>query len=219
MVAALLTADPSTPAEKAERKAAEARALFGLAERYTRSPVGPGPVIAVGGLIGSGKTVLAETLARALALPVVSSDRTRKWAAGLAPTQRAPASAYTPAFSERVFEEVFRRAAVVLDARRGVILDATFRERTLRARARELAERHHRRFLFVETICDEDTVRQRLRRRAAAPSVSDATEELLTRMGQEFEPITELAPSAHLVLRTTEPRETLVDAVRQALGR
>jgi predicted kinase len=175
--------------------------------------------VAVGGVIGTGKTVLAEALAQALALPVVASDRTRKRLAGVGPTERAPASAYTPAFSDRTFDEVFRRAGVVAGSGRGVILHATFRDRELRRRARELAGRHGRPFLFVETTCDDATLRERLRRRAAGPSVSDATEALLARVRAEFEPVTELAPPEHLVARTTEPIPALVAVVRRALER
>jgi aminoglycoside phosphotransferase family enzyme/predicted kinase len=215
-VAAFLAADPSTPTDKAGRKTDEARRLFTLAEAYTR-PAWPGPVVAVGGVIGTGKTVLAEALARALPLPVVASDRTRKWLAGVAPTERAPVSAYEADVSRRTFDEVFRRADVVLRSGRGVILDATFRARALRRRARDLAERYGRRFLFVETTCDDATLRQRLKRRAAGPSVSDATEALLARVCAEFEPVTDLTPSEHLTVRTTEPAATLVEAVRRAL--
>jgi hypothetical protein len=218
-VAAFLAADPSTPADKARRKTDEARALFARAEGYTRPPASPGPVLAVGGVIGAGKTVLAEALARALALPVVASDRTRKWLAGVGASERAPAAAYEPAFSDRTFDEVFRRAAVVVGSGRGVILDATFRERDLRRRARELAARHGRRFLFVEATCDDATLRERLRRRAAGPSVSDATESLLARVRAEFEAVTELAPAEHLVVLTTEPVPALVETVREALRR
>jgi predicted kinase len=218
-VAVFLATDPSTLPEKAARKAREAQALFALAEGYAHPPGPPAAVLAVGGLIGTGKTVLAEALARALALPVVESDRTRKWLAGVAPTDRAPAAAYDPDASRRTFDEVFRRAEAVLDSGRGVILDATFRVADLRRRARELAARHGCRFLFLETTCDDVTLRERLRRRAAGPSVSDATEALLDRMRQEFEPVTELAPTEHLVLRTTESTATLVETVRRALER
>jgi hypothetical protein len=217
-VASLLAADPSTPADKAARKAAEARALFALAEASSRPAAVSGPLLAIGGLIGTGKSVLAEALARALGLPVVGSDRTRKWLAGVGPTEPAPASAYTAEFSRRTFDEVFRRAEAVLGSGRGVILDATFRERDLRLRARELADRHERPFLLVETTCDEVTLRERLRRRAAQPSVSDATESMLARMREEFEPVTELAPSQYLTVPTTEPTAALIDRVRRTLG-
>jgi aminoglycoside phosphotransferase family enzyme/predicted kinase len=219
MVASLLAADPSTPSDKVARKAGEASALFRLAEGYTRPPAPPAPIVAVGGLIGTGKTVLAEALARALGLPVVASDRTRKWLAGLAPTQAAPASAYTADFSRRTFDEMFRRATVVLRSGRGVILDATFRGRDLRRRAQELAGQHERPFLFVETTCNDTILRERLRRRATRPSVSDATEPLLARMRAAFEPVTELEPGQHVVVRTTEPVVTLVETVRRRLAR
>jgi uncharacterized protein len=217
-VAAFLAADPATPPDKAARKAGEARRLFTLAEGYTRAPAAPGPVVAVGGVIGTGKTVLAEALARDLALPVVASDRTRKWLARITPIQRAPTTAYEPDFSRRTFDELFRRADVVLRSGRGVILDATFRSRDLRHQARELAGRHGRRFLFVETTCDDATLRERLRQRAVGLSVSDATEPLLERMRAEYEPVTELPGGEHLTVRTTELAAPPVEAVRRALG-
>jgi predicted kinase len=218
LVATLLAADPSTPRDKAARKAAEASTLFRLAEGYTRPSAALAAVVAVGGLIGTGKTVLAEALALALGLPVVASDRTRKWLAGLAPIQPAPASAYTADFSRRTFDEMFRRAAVVLRSGRGVILDATFRGRDLRRRAQDLARQHERPFLFVETTCDEATIRERLRQRATRPSVSDATEPLLARMRAAFEPVTELDPGQHVIVRTTEPLRTLVETVQRRLA-
>jgi predicted kinase len=218
-VAALLAVDPSTPRDKAARKGEEARALFALAERYTRPREQAAPVVAVGGLIGAGKTVLAEAASRALGLPVVSSDRTRKSLAGVAPLERAPASAYEPAFSARTFDEVFRRAELVVRSGRGIILDATFGGRELRGRARRLAEGHGRPFLFVEAVCERSVLVERLRRRAAGPSVSDATEALLARMQATFEPVTELPPAEHLVLETTQPAERLGELVRRALAR
>src|SRR5262249_59080388 len=129
----------------------------------------------------------------------------RKWLAGVVPTERAPAAAYGAAFSRRTFDEVFRRADVVLASGRGVILDATFRTRDLRRRARELAARHGCRFIFVEATCDDATLRQRLRRRAEGASASDATESPLERFQAGLEPVTELAPPEPLPVPTTEP--------------
>jgi hypothetical protein len=174
-------------------------------------------VIAVGGVIGSGKSTLAEALGRALGVPVVSSDRVRKALARVRATERAPEGAYSAAFSARTFDEVFRRAGVVLDSGRGVVLDATFRERALRLRARDLAERHGRRFLFVETVCDETTLRERLRLRALKPSVSDAGEVLLDRVRAEFEPVIELGGGEHVRVDTTGPPEATVRAALEAL--
>jgi uncharacterized protein len=217
-VAALLAADPATSPEKAARKAEEARSLFTLARAYAEPRATAPPVVAVGGLIGSGKSTLAEGLGRATAAPVVSSDRVRKALAGVGATERAPESAYSAAFSVRTFDELFRRAGVVLTSGRGVVLDATFRERELRRRALDLARRHGRRFLFVETVCDEATLRERLRRRSTGPSVSDAGEALLERVRAEFEPVTELGPGEHVRVDTTGPPEAAVRAALAALA-
>jgi aminoglycoside phosphotransferase family enzyme/predicted kinase len=216
-VAAVLAADPTTPPDKAGRKGEEARALFRLARELTAGPGPPGPLVLVGGLIGSGKSTLAAAVGRTLGVPVVGSDRTRKALAGVAPTERAPAEAYSATFSFRTFAELFRRAEVVLRSGRGVVLDATFGSRDLRGRARELAARHGRRFLFVETRCDEATLRERLRRRAEGPSVSDATEGLLDRLRREFQPVTELPAAEHRPVDTTRPTAEQVAAVRAAL--
>jgi uncharacterized protein len=161
---------------------------------------------------------LARALGRSLGVPVVDSDRTRKALAGVPATKQAPAEAYTAAFTLRTYEELFRRADVVLDSRRGVVLDATLRERDLRLRARELAIRHGRPFRFVEAVCDDATLRTRLRARAAAGlSVSDATEDLLERFRREFEPVTELRADEHVPIPTTLSLATQVHAVRSTL--
>jgi predicted kinase len=219
-VASFLAAVPSTAPEKAQRKAREAERLFVLARAYCEPRVELGPVVAVGGLIGAGKSTLAQCLGRSLSVPVIDSDRTRKALAGIPSTQQAPADAYTAAFTRQTYEELFRRADVVLNSGRGVILDATFRDRELRLRARELAIRHGRLFRFIEAVCDDATLRARLRSRAATGgSVSDATEELLERFHREFEPVTELATGEHVPVVTTLPVSTQVHAVRRALAR
>ena len=218
-VASLLAADPSTEGDKAQRKAREAMRLFALARAYCQPRRPPAPVIAVGGLIGAGKSTLAGAVGALLGLPVIDSDRTRKALAGAQPTDQAPMEAYTPAFTARTFDEVFRRADLVMASGRGVILDATFRDRALRQRARALADRYQRAFHFVEAVCDDATLRARLRTRAAGASVSDATEDLLDRIRHEFEPVIELRPGEHVSVDTTRPLSEQLDALRNALER
>ena len=217
-VATFLATDPSVGPEKARRKSREAEQLFALARAYSEPRRGLEPLVAVGGVIGAGKSTLADALGRSLGLPVIDSDRTRKALAGVRATQQAPADAYTAAFTRRTYDELFRRANVVLGSGRGVILDATFRDRHLRRRAGELARRHGRAFRFVEAICDDTTLRARLRARAAGVSVSDATEDLLDRVRGEFEPVTELAAGEHVPVLTTSSVPLQVDAVRDALA-
>jgi aminoglycoside phosphotransferase family enzyme/predicted kinase len=217
-VASFLADDPSTGPDKAQRKSRQAERLFALARTYSERPIEPGPVVAVGGLIGAGKSTLAHSLGRSLGVPVVDSDRTRKALAGIPPTKQASAEAYSGEFTRQTYDELFRRADVVLGSGRGVILDASFRNRELRLRARELAMRHQCPFRFVEAVCDDATLRMRLQARAATGgSVSDATEELLDRFRRDFEPVAELRADEHVSVNTTLPVATQVDAVRSTL--
>ena len=90
----------------------------------------PPRLVAVGGLQGTGKSRLARALAPALgAAPgalVLRSDEIRKRQAGLAPEQRLPAEAYTPAASEAVLAELGSLAAAALRVGHAVIADAAF---------------------------------------------------------------------------------------------
>ena len=119
-----------------------------LARRYLAAAMAhlaPAPAVlaAVGGRSGSGKSTVARELAPALgAAPgavILRSDEVRKRQAGLAPTDRAPASAYTPEADAAVFEELFGLAATLLKAGRAVVLDATFLRVEIRARAAAVA--------------------------------------------------------------------------------
>ncbi len=106
----------------------EARRYFDLA-RTLISPPAP-RLIAVGGLSGTGKTVLARALAPAVApLPgavLLRSDVIRKQMFGVAETERLPSSAYTPEFAERVYVELAERARRVLAQGHSAIVDGVF---------------------------------------------------------------------------------------------
>jgi uncharacterized protein len=215
-VACIVAADPSTTPDKAARKRAEAARLFGLAASHTAPPPGP-QVIAVGGPVGVGKSTLADGLCRHLRTPVISSDATRKQIGGLALTERGGPALYTEAFTRRTYHEMLRRAQLVLDSGRGVILDATFRDPGQRAAARDLAARYACPFLFLEVRCDERTVRRRLRARAAGPSISDAGEDLLDALGR-FPPADELPEQERLTVDGRDEPHAVAARVRQQLA-
>lgn len=204
-VACFVAADPATPAALAARKRAEAAEFFRLAEETGRGAGAPRVVLAVGGIIAAGKSTVAEALARRLAVPIVSADATRKDLAGLRHDEQGGAGIYEQAFTERTQAELLRRADLVLESGRGVILDTTFAEGVLRGRARDLADRHGAAFRFVECRARTDVLRERLRARKGG--LSDAREDLLDSFLARWEPEPEGesgAPS-HIVLDTTGP--------------
>jgi aminoglycoside phosphotransferase family enzyme/predicted kinase len=189
-VAALVASDEGAPHALREQKRLEARRRFALARSYAGRPADAPFVVAVGGLPGSGKSTLAAALGRALAVPVVGSDVTRKGMAGLPREARGPADLYTDDARARAYGEVMRRAGVVLGAGRGVVLDATFSTRRWREEAAALARGASAPFVFVEVTCEEPVLRARLAARRGKPSVSDATDAELDVIARRREPPT-----------------------------
>jgi len=218
-VAGLVSTDAATAPAAAARKAGEARAFLELARAFAeREGAGPRPraVLAVGGTIASGKTTLAEALARRTGLPHVSADATRKHLAGVRHDERAGPEHYGAAFTAATQDELLRRAEQPLLAGRSVIVDTTFARAALRARARRLAARHGVAFLLVECRVPEALARRRLAERTGG--VSDAREDLLPASRASWEPVAGLAPAEHLVVDTSAAVERGVDAVVARLG-
>jgi predicted kinase len=189
-VAAFLAADAGAPADLRLRARDEARRRFGLARAAAGPPLDRPFLIAVGGVIGSGKSTLARALGRTLAVPVISSDRTRKRAAGMAPDAPGDPSLYEPRQREQTYATLVESAAEVLAAGRGVILDATFSARRWRDIAAATARANGAAFAFIEARCPRQVVlRQRLAARRDGPSESDADEGLLTAFLRDYEPV------------------------------
>jgi aminoglycoside phosphotransferase family enzyme/predicted kinase len=125
VLAALLRS--GRPEAAAENQAA-ARSYLALAERLLRRA--PPRLVAVGGLSGTGKSLLAQALAARIAPPpgarLLRSDVLRKHLAGVAPETRLPRESYTLAAARRVYGALGDEAAAALAAGSSVIVDATF---------------------------------------------------------------------------------------------
>jgi hypothetical protein len=105
----------------------------------------PPPLLAaVGGLSGSGKSVFARAIAPLVgASPgavILRTDEVRKRLMDAEPTDRLPDDAYSAEAHARTYEALLAAAAALLEAGRAVILDATFQDPALRARAEQLAK-------------------------------------------------------------------------------
>lgn len=220
-VSVLTSSDPGVDAASRVRAEGEARRYFLLAMSADRSPLLTPVMLAVGGVMGSGKSTIAERLAEELGAPVIAADRVRKAMLGVEPTQAldtAPWSgAYDPVLTDRVYAEVLRSAEVVLCSGRSVVLDATFRSLAWRTAVRQLAASHPVPFRFVECKAPRDVCLRRLAERERTPSVSDGRRDIFDAFSERFEPVRELEPEEHVVVNTTEPIGTTLQRVRSAV--
>ncbi len=106
----------------------EARACLALGLAFL-APASP-RMVAVGGLSGTGKSTVAHLVApvlgRAPGAVVLRSDVIRKRRAGVDPTTRLDARAYTPKSAGAVYGEMVDMAKRAAGAGQSVILDAVF---------------------------------------------------------------------------------------------
>ncbi len=221
-VATFVAADEGVDVRARENAAATARRYFLLALAASRKSLLRPMVIAVGGVIASGKSTIASEIADETSAPVIEADRTRKAMLGVEATRRVRETpwtgAYDPAFTGEVYAEVLRRAAVVLESGRPVILDASFRSRDMRRAARDLARAHHVPFRFVECRATPEVCRARLVRRERTGGVSDGRLEIFDAFCKRFEPVSELADYEHIVVDTTRTVSESSSALRARLA-
>src|SRR5258708_5890146 len=117
----------------------------------------PAPMlVAIGGLSGTGKSVLARAIAPDV-MPqpgavVLRSDVLRKQLFKVNETDRLPESAYGAEITEQIYETLAQRASRILAQGHSVLGDAVFARAAERAAIRDAARKLNIRFvgLFLE---------------------------------------------------------------------
>ncbi|MFW6151187.1 MAG: AAA family ATPase, partial [Chloroflexota bacterium] len=223
--------DPDIAREDKEQVLRRARRYFDLALLYSRRPL----LIITSGLIGTGKSTVAGSVAGRLGCGIISSDVTRKQLAGVPLTEHRyegfQGGIYSEDFSRRTYEAMLTQARDRLARGDCVILDASFSKRQQRARARQLAREQGCSFLLLECVLPEQEIKRRLERRTSQETVSDARWDLFASQKAQYEPVTEttphkpthptpvtgIAPEEHLILDTSRPAESLAETVHTYL--
>jgi aminoglycoside phosphotransferase family enzyme/predicted kinase len=172
------------------------------------------------GLIGTGKSTVANQMATVLDLDVFSSDRVRKKLAG-ASSQSSQAADYGQGLygaeaKRQTYEAMTELARHSLVQGQSVLLDASFAKRAERQRVMDLAHDVGARVCLLECLAPESVIRSRLQaREQAEETISDAREDILSDFQRDYEAVRENEWECHVRLDTTQGIES---CVQQALA-
>ena len=210
--------DPYLTEEEKKASLATAESYFDLACSYARAkPL----VIITTGLVGTGKTTVAEALSQRLGCATISSDVIRKKLANISPTEHRfeefQGGIYSADFSAKTYSEMFQQADKILSQGQSVILDATFGRKEDRLQAKKLAEERGADFVVLECLLDEENTKRRLEERLKGETTSDGRWEIFEFQKQRFDPVTEIAPQQHVVLDTSQPIDNIIEIIRSRL--
>jgi predicted kinase len=162
-------------------------------------------LIVLSGLPASGKSVLAESLSRALSVPIFSIDpiEAAMWRAGLAKAQTGIAA----------YEVAQALADEHLRLRHSVIVDAVNPVEAPRAAWRNLAAKHRVSLKIIECVCsDEAMLRQRIEGRGrSVAGTRELTWASLLQRRDEYEPW--IDPRLVLDTSRTSPAQLLTQAL------
>ncbi|MEX0612058.1 MAG: AAA family ATPase, partial [Pirellulales bacterium] len=183
------------------------------------SELGPHALLIVGGLMGTGKSTLAEKLADAFGIEVLSTDRIRRAMLGVSQSQTDYGEGhYHPEVRRRIYHELFRRASELLSERQSLILDGTFLTREIRLRAYDAAQEYGAAAIYVQCTCPPQTAQRRIEaRRKSDESESEARPELYDRQARDFEPPGTNEPA--VTVNTTQPMPRQLQSVYAELSR
>jgi predicted kinase len=201
--------DPAPRVNHAKR----ATRYFHLALRY--AVVGSEPlVLVVMGRIATGKSTVAKQLARELDWPVFSSDQIRKTLSGMPLTIRTVpalrAKVYSEQMTKETYQNLLKNGLDAVSSHGGVILDATFSNRTYRDLLRDECAKVRVPFQAIEVAADYQEIVNRLKaRNATAGEISDARLEDLETLCAAYEPPSELAPNLIKISTDGEVSDTI----------
>jgi len=157
--------------------------------RFVESKLGGGVLLITCGLPGTWKTETSEEIAKIKGYPILRSDLIRL---EVLKGENIFDEKVASDMSKRtmVYDETFRRADGALEKGDSVILDATFVTQSLRRRAAEIAAKHNRTFVILQTHCPQEVAIARILRRTQEDYESNAlTEQAYLDNKKKFEEV------------------------------
>jgi predicted kinase len=157
--------------------------------KFIESKLGVNTLLITCGLPGTWKTETSEEIARIKGYPILRSDLIRL---EVMKGENIFDEKVASDMSKRtmVYDETFRRADEALEKGDSVIIDATFVTQSLRRRAAEIAAKHNKTFVILETYCPQEVAIARILRRNKEDYESNAlTEQAYLNNKKKFETV------------------------------
>lgn len=157
-------------------------------------------LIVVTGLPGTGKTTIAESLAKEIDAVVFSTDKIRKMI--------FEKPVYNEEDKRIVYDELFSLTGKYLASRKNVILDGTFYTKALRQRAKEVGKTFSENVYFVYCETPEELLKERIDKRK--DKFSDADYSVYLKMKKIFEEFEDDV----IIIDTSNPVNTNIDIIK-----
>ena len=156
---------------------------------FVENELGVGVLLITCGLPGTWKTETSEEIARMECYPILRSDLIRL---EVLKGENIFDEKIASDMSKRtmVYDEIFRRADEALTKGDSLVVDATFVTQSLRRRAAEVAAKHNKTFVILETYCPQEVAISRILRRTKDNYESNAlTEQAYLNNKKKFEQV------------------------------
>lgn len=144
--------------------------------KFIESKLGSGILLITCGLPGTWKTETSEEISKIKGYPIVRTDLVRK---EVLKNEDIFDEKVASSMDRRtmVYDETFRRAEETIKSGASVIIDATFVTQSLRRRAAEIAAKHNKTFVILQTDCPQEVAIGRILRRTKESYESNALTE------------------------------------------
>ncbi|MDH4221832.1 MAG: ATP-binding protein [Candidatus Bathyarchaeota archaeon] len=156
---------------------------------FVKSELGSGILLITCGLPGTWKTETSQEISKIKGYPILRTDLIRL---EVLENEDVFDEKVASNMSKRelVYDEMFRRAEDLVQKSKGVILDATFVTQELRRRAAEIAAKHNKTLVILQTHCSEEASIARILRRTKEDYESNAlTRQAYLNNKKRFEPV------------------------------
>ena len=184
--------------------------------KFIEAELGADTLLITCGLPGTWKTETSEEISRIQGYPILRSDLIRL---EVLKGENIFDEKVASDMSKRtmVYDETFRQADEALEKGDSVILDATFVTQSLRSRAAEVAAKHNKTFVILQTHCPQEAAIARILRRTQEDYESNAlTEQAYLNNKKRFEEVDvddlkRLYPRLNIIHLTVDTEHDLPD--------